>query len=398
MLLDPSIAAEAVVDARDAAESAGLIYVSDEEPGIRRRKAGKGFAYTRPGGGKVEDEPTLKRIRKLAIPPAWTDVWICAKPNGHIQATGRDAKGRKQYRYHAAFREVRESTKYEHMLAFAESLPAIRAKIAEHMALKGLPREKVLATVVHLLETTLIRAGNDDYAKQNKSYGLTTLKDQHVTVNGSELRFQFKGKSGKTWRLQVKDRRIARIVKACQDLPGQELFQYLDDAGERRDVTSADVNAYLKEITGRDVTAKDFRTWHGTVMAALALQEFLTFDTQALAKKNIKAAIERVSSKLGNTPTICRKCYIHPEVLTAYVEGQLLLEIKQEVEQELRDELPSLKPEEAAVLSLLEARLKRTLKDKLEDSVKLLNGAQKPAKAKTRNKTKAAPAALESQA
>jgi DNA topoisomerase-1 len=376
MLLDPSIAAEAVVDPRDAAESAGLIYVSDEEPGIRRRKAGKGFAYTRPGGGKVEDEPTLKRIRKLAIPPAWTDVWICPKPNGHIQATGRDAKGRKQYRYHAAFREVRESTKYEHMLAFAQSLPAIRTKIAEHMALKGLPREKVLATVVHLLETTLIRVGNDDYAKQNKSYGLTTLKDQHVKVNGSELRFQFKGKSGKTWRLQVKDRRIAKIVKACQDLPGQELFQYIDDAGERRDVTSADVNAYLKEITGRDVTAKDFRTWHGTVMAALALQEFLTFDTQAVAKKNIKAAIEHVSSRLGNTPTICRKCYIHPEVLTSYVEGQLLLEIKQEVEQELRDELPSLKPEEAAVLSLLEARLKRTLKDKLEDSVKLLDGAR----------------------
>jgi DNA topoisomerase I len=398
MLLDPSIAAEAVVDARDAAESAGLIYVSDEEPGIRRRKAGKGFAYTRPGGGKVEDEATLKRIRKLAIPPAWTDVWICAKANGHIQATGRDAKGRKQYRYHAAFREVRESTKYEHMLAFAQSLPAIRAKIAEHMALKGLPREKVLATVVHLLETTLIRVGNDDYAKQNKSYGITTLKDQHVKVNGSELRFQFKGKSGKTWRLQVKDRRIAKIVKACQDLPGQELFQYLDDAGERRDVTSADVNAYLKEITGRDVTAKDFRTWHGTVMAALALQEFLTFDTQALAKKNIKAAIERVSSKLGNTPTICRKCYIHPEVLTAYVEGQLLLEIKQEVEQELREELPSLKPEEAAVLSLLEARLKRTLKDKLEDSVKLLDAAQKPANAKTRSKTRPAPGATESRA
>ena len=398
MLLDPSIAAEAVVDARDAAESAGLIYVSDEEPGIRRRKAGKGFAYTRPGGGKVEDEPTLKRIRKLAIPPAWTDVWICAKPNGHIQATGRDAKGRKQYRYHAAFREVRESTKYEHMLAFAQSLPAIRTKIAEHMALKGLPREKVLATVVHLLETTLIRVGNDDYAKQNKSYGLTTLKDQHVKVNGSELRFQFKGKSGKTWRLQVKDRRIAKIVKACQDLPGQELFQYIDDAGERRDVTSADVNAYLKEITGRDVTAKDFRTWHGTVMAALALQEFLTFDTQAVAKKNIKAAIEHVSSRLGNTPTICRKCYIHPEVLTSYVEGQLLLEIKQEVEQELRDELPSLKPEEAAVLSLLEARLKRTLKDKLEDSVKLLDAAQKPAKARSSGigrRTKPAAAAAE---
>ncbi|HEX8168099.1 MAG TPA: DNA topoisomerase IB [Beijerinckiaceae bacterium] len=373
MLLD-TLSSEIIVDPRDAAESAGLTYVSDEEPGIRRKKAGKGFAYVRPGGGKVEDEATLKRIRKLAIPPAYTDVWICTKANGHIQATGRDAKGRKQYRYHPTFREVRESTKYEHMMEFAKALPAVRAKIDEHMALKGLPREKVLATVVHLLETTLIRVGNDDYAKENKSYGLTTLKNRHVEVDGAELRFEFKGKSGKTWRLKVKDRRIARIVRACQDLPGQELFQYLDDDGERRDVTSSDVNAYLKEITGRDVTAKDFRTWHGTVMAAMALQEFQGFDTQALAKKNIKAAIERVASRLGNTPTICRKCYVHPEVLTSYVEGQLLLEVRQEVEEELREELPHLKPEEAAVLTLLEARLKRTLADKLRDSVALLDG------------------------
>ncbi|HEX8663387.1 MAG TPA: DNA topoisomerase IB [Beijerinckiaceae bacterium] len=383
MLLD-SLSSDAIVDPRDAAESVGLTYVSDEEPGIRRKKAGKGFTYIRPGGGKVEDEPTLKRIRKLAIPPAYTDVWICTKANGHIQATGRDAKGRKQYRYHPTFREVRESTKYEHMMEFAKALPAVRAKVAEHMALKGLPREKVLATVVHLLETTLIRVGNDDYAKENKSYGLTTLKNRHVEVDGAELRFQFKGKSGKTWNLKVKDRRIARIVRACQDLPGQELFQYVDEDGERRDVTSSDVNAYLREITGRDVTAKDFRTWHGTVMAALALQEFQGFDTQALAKKNIKAAIERVASKLGNTPTICRKCYVHPEVLTSYVEGQLLLEIKEEVEEELREELPHLKPEEAAVLTLLEARLKRTLTDKLRDSVALLGGGKgkKPARAK----------------
>lgn len=382
MLLDPSSAGDVIVDPRDAAESAGLLYVSDEEPGIRRRKAGKGFTYTRPGGGKVEDEPTLTRIRKLAIPPAYTDVWICTKANGHIQATGRDAKGRKQYRYHPRFREVRDSTKYEHMLEFAQSLPAIRAKVAEHMALRGLPREKVLATVVHLLENTLIRVGNDDYAKQNKSYGLTTLKNQHVKVDGSELRFSFKGKSGKTWRLQVKDRRIAKIVKACQDLPGQELFQYVGEEGKRHDVTSADVNAYLKEITGRDVTAKDFRTWAGTVLAALALQEFETFDNEAKAKKNIRAAIEHVSSRLGNTPTICRKCYIHPEVLTSYVEGGLLLEIKNEVEEELRGELSTLKPEEAAVLTLLEARLTRTLKDKLEDSVALLTGKSEKGKGK----------------
>src|SRR3954467_14498801 len=386
------------LDPKEAAESAGLTYVSDEERGLRRERAGEGFRYLKANGSAVDDEATLERIRKLAIPPAWEEVWICPKASGHIQATGRDVKGRKQYKYHPQFREVRDSTKYEHMMEFAKALPAIREKVAEHMALRGLPREKVLATVVHLLETTLIRVGNDDYARTNKSYGLTTLRDPHVKVEGSELRFQFKGKSGKTWKLRVKDRRVAKIVKACQDLPGQELFQYLDDAGERRDVPSADVNAYLKEITGRDVTAKDFRTWHGTVMAALALQEFLTFDTQAVAKKNIKAAIERVSSRLGNTPTICRKCYIHPEVLTSYVEGQLLLEIKQEVEQELRQELPSLKPEEAAVLSLLEARLKRTLKDKLEDSVKLLDAAQKPAKAKTRSNAKSAPAPAEARA
>ena len=358
MLVDPT-PAEAVVDPRDAAESAGLRYVSDEEPGIRRRKAGKGFRYLEPDGTRVEDAETLDRIRSLAIPPAYTDVWICPQPNGHIQATGRDAKGRKQYRYHPAFREVRESTKYEKMLEFARALPALRTKIDEHLGLRGLPREKVLATVVHLLETTLIRVGNEDYVRQNKSYGLTTLRDPHVKVEGPQLRFQFKGKSGKTWRLQVKDRRIARIVKACQDLPGQDLFQYLDENRESQSVTSADVNAYLKEITGSDVTAKDFRTWAGTVLAALALKEFETFDSDAKAKKNIRAAIETVASRLGNTPTICRKCYVHPEVFTSYLEGQLLLEIRDEVESELRDNLSGLKPEEAAVLTLLAARLNR---------------------------------------
>jgi DNA topoisomerase-1 len=361
MLQDRAPDSDNVIDPRDAAETAGLRYVSDDEPGIRRQKAGKGFTYLKPGGGRVEDEATLKRVRSLAIPPAYSDVWISPHANGHIQATGRDAKGRKQYRYHPAFREVRESTKYEHMLEFAQALPAIRKTIQDHMGLRGLPREKVLATVVHLLETTLIRVGNADYVKQNKSYGLTTLRDPHVKVEGAELRFQFKGKSGKSWRLQVKDRRVARIVKACQDLPGQDLFQYIDEAGERQSVTSADVNAYLKEITGRDVTAKDFRTWAGTVLAALALAEFETFDSEAKAKKNIRAAIERVSSRLGNTPTICRQCYVHPEVFTCYLEGALLLEVKEEIEEELREDLAGLKAEEAAVLTLLEARLKRDL-------------------------------------
>jgi DNA topoisomerase I len=365
--LTPSLA-----DPKEAAEAAGLVYVTDEERGIRRERKGDAFEYFKPNGDPLTDEATLERIRKLAIPPAYADVWICPKANGHLQATGRDARGRKQYRYHPQFREVRESTKYEHMMEFAKALPAIRARIAEHMALRGLPREKVLATVVNLLETTLIRVGNDDYARENKSYGLTTLRNPHVKIEGSELRFQFKGKSGKTWRLQVKDRRIAKIVRACQDLPGQRLFQYRDESGEIREVTSADVNAYLKEITGREITAKDFRTWSGTVMAAIALQEFEAIDTKAAQKKNIKAAIERVSSRLGNTPTICRKCYVHPEVLNAYVEGNLLLEIKGEAEEELREDLEKLRPEEAAVLAMLEARLKRTLEDSLKESVKVV--------------------------
>ena len=363
---DSNATTENIVDPRDAAEMAGLLYVSDEEPGIRRKKSGKGFTYTKPDGQKVEDKATLERIRSLAIPPAYTDVWICARANGHIQATGRDAKGRKQYRYHPGFREVRESTKYEHMLEFARGLPAIRRAIDEHMSLRGLPREKVLATVVHLLENTLIRVGNSDYVKQNKSYGLTTLRDPHVTVEGSELRFQFKGKSGKTWRLQVKNRRVAKIVKACQDLPGQDLFQYLDENGEQQSITSADVNAYLKEITGNEITAKDFRTWAGTVLAALALAEFEEFDSDAKAKKNIRAAIEKVSGRLGNTPTICRKCYVHPEVFASYLDGGLLLDIKEEIETELREDLSSLKPEEAAVLALLEQRLSREVQKQAE--------------------------------
>lgn len=376
-MLEPD--AGSAADPREAAAAAGLVYVSDEDRGLARERAGDGFAYFKANGDAVQDEATLERIRKLAIPPAWTGVWICARANGHLQATGRDARGRKQYRYHPQFREVRESTKYEHMMEFARALPAIRRRVAEDMALRGLPREKVLATVVNLLETTLIRVGNDDYAKENKSYGLTTLRNPHVKVEGPQLRFQFKGKSGKTWRLQVKDRRIAKIVRACQELPGQRLFQYQDD-GELREVTSADVNAYLKEITGRDITAKDFRTWAGTVMAALALQEFEAIDTQAAQKKNIRAAIESVAARLGNTPTICRKCYVHPEVLNAYVEGQLLLEVRRQARAALREELAQLKPEEAAVLAMLEARLKRTLEDSLQASLAAVKKGKKKRK------------------
>jgi DNA topoisomerase-1 len=375
-LLAPSSSAaeDRAADPQEAAESAGLTYVSDVESGIRRKRYGSRFAYFGSSGSKIKDPSTLRRIRKLAIPPAWTDVWICAKSNGHLQATGRDARGRKQYKYHPAFREIRECTKYEHIVEFAKSLPTIRAKVQQDMALKGLSREKVLATVVDLLETTHIRVGNDSYAKENKSYGLTTLRNQHVAVNGSELRFHFKGKGGKVWRLQVKDRRIAKVVRACQELPGQELFQYFDD-GELRDVTSSDVNSYLRDITGRDVSAKDFRTWHGTVMAALALQDVQEFEGKAALKRNIKAAIAQVASRLGNTVAICRKCYVHPEILQAYAEGQLLLHIEEDSKANRREDQARLKPEEAAVLALLEKRLSRTLKDKLEQSVALENRA-----------------------
>lgn len=348
---------ETVVDPQDAAESAGLVHVSDTEPGITRRKAGKGWSFRGIDGKPVRDKAELKRIRSLAIPPAYTDVWICPDPNGHIQATGRDAKGRKQYRYHPRFREVRDSAKYERMLDFARVLPGIRQRVDADLSRRGMPREKVLATVVHLLETTMIRVGNADYVKQNKSHGLTTLRDRHVTFDGSEVRFRFKGKSGKQWDLSVHDRRIARIVRQSQDLPGQHLFQYIDDDGERREVTSGDVNAYLKEITGSDITAKDFRTWTGTVLAALALTEYQAADSAAAAKRNVREAIERVAARLGNTPTICRKCYVHPQVIDSYLADDLVLEVQEEIAHELDDN--GLRHAEARVLAFLKNRLER---------------------------------------
>ncbi|MBT2245978.1 DNA topoisomerase IB [Sphingobium sp. BHU LFT2] len=342
---------------QEAAESIGLTYVNDNDPGIKRLKHGKSFRYVDEGGKPMRDRDTLDRIRKLAIPPAYADVWICAREDGHIQATGRDTKGRKQYRYHARFREVRDGTKYEHMLEFAKALPTIRAKIDEHLSLRGLPREKVLATIVRLLETTMIRVGNADYARQNKSYGLTTLKDRHVAVEGTQLRFNFKGKSGKQWRLSIRDRRIARIVKASQDLPGQHLFQYHEDDGTRREVSSSDINAYLKQISGADITAKDFRTWSGTVIAAIALSEYEKVDSAAAANRNVREAIEAVAARLGNTPTVCRKCYIHPEVFESYLSDALVLEARDEAAKELRDDIARLRPEEAVVLAFLHKRL-----------------------------------------
>jgi DNA topoisomerase-1 len=309
-----------VTDPAETAKLAGLQYVSETGPGIRRRRAGRGFCYLN-GHGPVRDLQTLARIRALAIPPAWTDTWICPAANGHIQAVGRDARGRKQYRYHARWREARDETKYTRMLAFAQALPRIRARVERDLRRRGLPRERVLATIVRLLETTLVRVGNEEYARANKSFGLTTLRDRHVDVRGAEVRFQFRGKSGKEHSVGVRDPRMARIVRQLQDLPGQEIFQYLDDDGARRGVDSGEVNAYLREISGDDFTAKDFRTWAGTVLCAVALAALREFKSAREAKRNITRAIEQVAARLGNTPTISRKCYVHPAVLEAYRAG-----------------------------------------------------------------------------
>lgn len=351
--------AEAANENKLAAKAAGLRYVSDDKPGITRRKAGKGWRYLGPDGKPVTDYWEKKRIDKLAVPPAYTEVWICPFENGHIQATGRDAKGRKQYRYHPKWTETRDLAKYGRMVEFARLLPELRRRVDADMRRAEPCREKVLATIVSLLEKTLIRIGNEDYARENKSFGLTTLRNRHVDIEGATLRFDFKGKSGKTWNLSVKDRRVARVVRSIQELPGQHLFQYIDEDGTRRPVDSADVNDYLREITGEDVTAKDFRTWAGTVLASMALREFEKVDSAARTKKNVKAAIESVAKRLGNTPTICRKCYVHPEVLNAYLDGTLLDEIKGEVDAELAENAGALKPEEAALLGLLSRRISR---------------------------------------
>lgn len=338
-------------------KAAGLRYVTDRKPGIRRETDGEGFRYLAPDGKVIQDEKTLARIKALGIPPAYQDVWICPGENGYLQATGHDSKGRKQYRYHPRWRETRDETKYERMMAFGEALPKIRQRVAHDLGLPGLRREKVLATVVRLLETTLIRVGNEQYAKENQHYGLTTMHPEHVEVEGATLHFHFIGKSGKGHTIDLKDRRLARIVGRLRDMPGHELFDYIDDDGVQRTVDSADVNAYLHEITDEHFTAKDFRTWAGTVLASLALQEFEAFDTETKAKRNITQAIKTVAQRLGNTPAICRKCYVHPGVLETYLDGTMLQALQQETEQELVDSLHALKPEEAAVMALLSRRL-----------------------------------------
>jgi DNA topoisomerase-1 len=346
-----------LTDPVESAKASGLRYVTDTTPGLTRKFGGARFRYFDAQGKPVRNPEILGRIKSLAIPPAWTNVWICPWANGHLQATGRDAKGRKQHRYHPRWREVRDQTKYDRMIAFAHVLPKIRARVEQDLALPGLPRAKVIATVVKLLETTLIRVGNEEYARENKSFGLTTMREQHVEVNGAKIRFAFRGKSGVKFDLDVKDRRLAKIVQRCQDLPGQELFRYVDDDGDLRNVTSSDVNEYLQEITQEDFTAKDFRTWAGTVLAARALRELEHFDSQAEAKRNVVSAIESVAKKLGNTRAVCRKCYIHPAVVNSYMDGTLIKGLEQRVKKELAECRDALGPEEAAVMSLIEKQL-----------------------------------------
>lgn len=347
---------DSIIDPEDAAISAGLTYVNDDMPGITRQRSGKGFSYKGPDGRTITDKAERKRLASLAIPPAYVDVWICPDPRGHIQATGRDAKGRKQYRYHPEFRELRDSSKYDRMLDFARGLPQLRAQVDADMSRRGLPVEKVLATIVFLLENRMIRVGNTRYARENKSHGLTTLRMRHVTLDGNQVRFKFKGKSGKEWNLGLRDRRVARIIRAVQEIPGQHLFQYVDDDGTRRQVTSTEVNDYLRQITGRQVTAKDFRTWTGTVLAALALAEYEKADSEAAAKRNVRDAIESVAARLGNTPTICRQCYVHPQIIDAYLADELRLELADTIDDTLTQ--TDLRPEETQVLRFLKKRLK----------------------------------------
>ena len=346
--LNGAIAEELVA----AAEEAGLQYVSDERPGYRRKPKRKEFEYFDTEGKPIRDEQRLLRIKRLAIPPAWTGVWICPSPNGHIQATGRDARGRKQYRYHERWREVRDENKFDRLAEFAKALPNIRRRVTQDLKLPGLSRQKVLATIVRLLERTFIRIGNEEYARENKSFGLTTLKSRHAKVRGAQVLFRFRGKSGRQHEVDVTDRRVAKVIAKCQDLPGQDLFQYLEEGEEVRDVTSQDVNDYLHQIAGNDFSAKDFRTWGGTVLAAIALSKQEEFQTKKEAKANIKTAICAVAELLGNTPAVCRKCYVHPVIVEAYLKRTRIAGLNGTKTLEP----PNLRGAERAVLKFLRVR------------------------------------------
>jgi DNA topoisomerase-1 len=341
---------------RLAANQVGLRYVTDGVVGIRRQRAGRGWVFIAPDTGRITSAAERERIAALAIPPAWKDVWICPDPLGHIQATARDARGRKQYRYHPRYREARDKSKFSRMLAFSEILPDIRERVERDLRARDLTRRQVLATVVMLLDRTLIRVGNDEYARENRSFGLTTLRDRHVRIRGAEMRFSFRGKSGVNHEVAITDRRLARIVQQCQDLPGQELFQYLDVSGKRQAISSDDVNAYLRETTGRDITAKDFRTWAGTMLAARQLCAMGPAKNKREALRNVNRAIDAVAERLGNTRTVCRKYYVHPGLLRAYLLGLTAVLPSRALPREYRrsDHPPALRRDEVAVLQFLQ--------------------------------------------
>jgi len=336
----------------DAARAADLRHVSDDRPGITRKRSGRGFSYGNPDGTAMRDRPTLARIRALAIPPAWTDVWICPIAHGHIQATGRDARHRKQYRYHPRWQQIRDATKYGRMVEFGTALPKIRARLQADLALPGIPKDKVLATVVRLLETTFIRVGNEEYARNNRSFGLTTLQDRHVAIEGSQIQFRFRGKSGKLHAVKLTDRRLARAVQRIRELPGQDVFQFLDEAGEPQSIDSADVNEYLRAVSGQDFTAKDFRTWAGTVEAALAFHT-LAAEGARPSRHVLMQVVREVAERLGNTPAVCRKCYIHPAIVSAFEDGRCRLSSRR------RERRAGLSGAEKSVLALLKRARRR---------------------------------------
>jgi DNA topoisomerase-1 len=349
------LATDRIIEHREAARGAGLTYVTDGLPGIRRRRVGTGWAYYRPDGARITDPAERRWLNSLAIPPAWTDVWICPDPRGHLQATARDARGRKQYRYHPAYRAARDESKFRRMLEFSEVLPQLRQRVERDLRARGLTRRKLLATIVRLLDKTLIRVGNDEYARTNRSFGLTTLRQRHVTVRGATLRFTFRGKSGVPHEVPVTDRRLARIVQQCQDLPGQELFQYIDEQGRRQAVSSDDVNAYLRETTGRDVTAKDFRTWAGTMLAAKELRDVGSTEDRREAERNIVRVIDAVAKRLGNTRAVCRKYYVHPVVFDGYMAGHTAPQAAELPAGKRRDRpTAALRRDEIAVLQFLQ--------------------------------------------
>ncbi len=354
-LVKQEVKAALAAEPYESAEIVGLLYVSDATPGIKRQRKGKGFCYYDAEGNKICCEDELNRIKALVIPPAWDEVWICSDERGHLQATGRDEKGRKQYRYHAHWRKIRSQTKFNRTIAFGLALPKIREQVQKDLRKHDLPKEKVIAAIAKLLETTKIRVGNQQYAQKNKSFGLTTMKQRHVDISGSRLRFKFRGKSGVDHDIELCNRRLAKIVKRIQELPGQELFQFIDDDKKRHSIDSGDVNDYLKEITNLDLTAKDFRTWFGTVLAAEELYEFGKFESEKQANKNIVQAIKNVAQELGNRPATCRKYYVHPGILAAYKDGSLFSEIEKLYRVD-KDKL-KLRPVEQAVLNILEKHL-----------------------------------------